>query len=376
MIARARLTRFALPLRAPLVTARETLRLREGVLVQLEDTTGAVGYGEAMPLPNFGTETLKRCAEALERLAGEFVSTEVGDLASLGDRIFGITPDAPAARCAIEVALLDLTARRRDATLCELLCETFSSAPRPRERVEVNALIAEDIPDIAARAAQRAAKAGFATFKLKVGAGPIERDVERVAAVRSAIPDGAALRLDANAAWKESEAVLALERLAPFAIEFVEQPVPHRDIASLARVRAASPIPIAADEAVTGIAAAGEIIAAGAADVLVLKPPTLGGPTATLRIAARAAQAGLETVVTSFIDSSVGVAAALHCASALPRSLACGLATASLFEADLAPCMPLRDGVMSPPGPSGLGIAPCTTDIAACATSPSLEIAV
>ena len=182
MIARARLSRFDLPLRAPLSTARETLRHREGVLVQLEDASGAVGCGEAMPLPGFGTETLERCFEALEFLTRSVVSSEVGDLASFADRIFDLTPDAPAARCAIEVAVLDLTARRRDVTLSALLCETFGSARRPRERVELNALIALESPDAAASAAQRACAAGFGTLKLKIGAGPLERDVERVAA--------------------------------------------------------------------------------------------------------------------------------------------------------------------------------------------------
>ena len=375
MIARVRLTPFALPLCAPLTTARGVLISREGVLVLLEDESGAFGCGEAMPLPTFGTETFEQCTESLERLAHAAVSIEAGDLPSLGDRILDIAPAAPAARCAIEVALLDLTARGRNVGLCELLCETVGSSPRPREAVEVNALIIGDAPDSAASEAQRASEAGFTTLKLKVGAGTLERDLERISAVRSAIPMRTRLRLDANAAWKEDEALLALTRLAPYAIEFVEQPVAPGDVASQARVRAASPIPIAADEAVTGIAAASEIIRARAADVLVLKPATLGGPTATLHVAALAANAGLDVVVTSFIDSSIGVAAALHCASAMPRSLACGLATARLLEKDLATRIPIRDGRICLPSKPGLGIEPRTSDIAACATHPPLEIA-
>jgi len=357
------------------MTARGALQLREGVLVLVEHTSGALGCGEAMPLPGFGTETLEHCTKALEDLARAVLAIETRDLGSLADRILDVAPTAPAARCAIEVALLDLAAHRQDVTLSELLCQTFGTATRPREQVEVNALITEDTPEAAALAAQRASEAGFATLKLKIGAASLERDIERVTAVRSAVPAETALRLDANAAWRESEALFALARLAPQDIEFVEQPVAAGDPASLARVRAASPVPIAADEAVTGVEAARNLIDARAADVLVLKPPTLGGPTATLDIAARAAKAGLGVVVTSFIDSSVGIAAALHCASALPQSLACGLATADLMEVDLAEGVPVRNGSMTVPSTPGLGISPHAADIAACAKGPSVEIA-
>jgi len=195
-----------------------------------------------------------------------------------------------------------------------------------------------------------------------------------VAAVREAVPAETAIRLDANGAFGEAEALRALERLAPHGIDFVEQPVAAAEVACLARVRAASPIRVAADEAVTGIAGARALIDARAADVLVLKPPTLGGPAATLAVAALATGTGLEVVVTSLIDSSLGIAAALHCAAALPRSLACGLATAHLLERDLAAGIPVRGGSMALPERAGLGVAPDASAAETCATGPTREI--
>src|SRR6185437_13358921 len=103
-------------------------------------------------------------------------------------------------------------------------------------------------------------------------AGNVAGEVRRVAAMRDAIGSSVALRLDANGAWESELAIATLRALAGFDIEFVEQPVPAHDLAGLAAVRRASPIAIAADEAVSGFSSAQRIIEQAAVDVLILKP--------------------------------------------------------------------------------------------------------
>ncbi|HEX3721189.1 MAG TPA: enolase C-terminal domain-like protein, partial [Nitrolancea sp.] len=169
---------------------------------------------------------------------------------------------------------------------------------------------------------------------------------------------GTALRLDANAAWEAETAIATLRQFARYDIEFVEQPVAADDIDALARVRRASPIAIAADEALTSLSAARQLIERRAADVLIIKPMVCSGLVASRTTIEEAVAAGLRVVVTSTIESGVGVATALHLAATLPDgSPACGLATANLLEHDLLQePLSVVNGRMSLPDGPGLGV--------------------
>ena len=160
----------------------------------------------------------------------------------------------------------------------------------------------------------------------------LDDDAARVAAVRAALPD-AAIRVDANGGWDVPAAVEALTRLAAVGLEYAEQPVP--DIEGLAEVRrrlraAGTPVLIAADESVRKESDPLRVARAGAADLIVVKVAPLGGVRRALDIVA---QAGLPAVVSSALDTSVGIRAGLALAAALPElPYACGLGTVSLFD--------------------------------------------
>jgi O-succinylbenzoate synthase len=163
----------------------------------------------------------------------------------------------------------------------------------------------------------------------------LDDDVARLAAVRSALPD-AAIRVDANGGWDVPTAIDALTRLAGVGLEYAEQPVPTID--GLAEVRralqsAGTPVLVAADESVRKESDPLKVARAGAADLIVVKVAPLGGVRRALDIVA---QAGLPAVVSSALDTSVGIRAGLALAAALPaRPYACGLGTVSLFESDV-----------------------------------------
>ena len=171
--------------------------------------------------------------------------------------------------------------------------------------------------------------------KWRSAARTLADDVSRVAAVRAALPD-AAIRVDANGGWDVPAAVEALTRLAAFGLEYAEQPVP--EIAGLAEVRrrlreAGIPLLIAADESVRKEEDPLKVARAGAADLIVVKVAPLGGVRRALEIVA---QAGLPAVVSSALDTSVGIRAGLALAAALPDlPYACGLGTVSLLAADV-----------------------------------------
>ncbi|HEX9855153.1 MAG TPA: enolase C-terminal domain-like protein [Acidimicrobiia bacterium] len=200
--------------------------------------------------------------------------------------------------------------------------------PARRVAVEVNALIVDTSPVAAAAAAEAAVAAGHRVLKLKVGD---DQDVARVAAVRRAVGDAPALRIDANGAWTVPEAIERIGRLAEVGIELCEEPV--GGLERMARLRAGVEVPIAADESVRSLGDARRLAELGAADVLVLKVQACGGVWPALEWAGAA---GVPVVVTSMIETSVGLAMGLALAAALPDlPYASGLGTARLLERDV-----------------------------------------
>ncbi len=214
------------------------------------------------------------------------------------------------------------------AAALEAACATW---PAPlRSRVPVNVTV----PAVdAATAFAIVVASGCRTAKVKVadpGQTP-DQDEERVAAVRDALGAEGKMRIDVNAAWDLDTAETMLRRLARFDLEYAEQPV--RTIEDMVALRSRVPVPIAADESVRMAADPLEVAERGAADVLVLKVQPMGGVSRALDLARRS---GLPAVVSSALETSVGIAAGLAAAAALPElRYACGLGTVSLFTGDV-----------------------------------------
>ncbi|WP_313823498.1 o-succinylbenzoate synthase [Citricoccus sp.] len=169
----------------------------------------------------------------------------------------------------------------------------------------------------------------------RTGPEGVAEDVARVAEVRRLRP-GAALRIDANQGWDHATALAALQRLAEHGLEYAEQPV--AGIEGLARLRealhaAGTPVRIAADESVRQETDPLAVARAGAADLVVVKVQPLGGVRRALGIVGAA---GLDAVVSSALDTSVGIAAGVALAASLPAlPYACGLGTVALFTEDV-----------------------------------------
>jgi O-succinylbenzoate synthase len=219
--------------------------------------------------------------------------------------------------------------------------------PAPvRDRIPVNVTV----PAVDAETAHRIVRGsgGCRTAKVKVAepGQDVGAEIARLEAVRDALGPGGAIRVDANAAWDVPTAVERLRVLdrAAGGLEYAEQPVPT--VAELAAVRRAVSVPIAADESIRRAADPLAVARAEAADVVVLKVQPLGGVRACLELAERV---GLPVVVSSALETSVGLAAGIALAAALPDlPYACGLATAQLLTADVVgdPLLPV-DGAIA-----------------------------
>jgi O-succinylbenzoate synthase len=217
--------------------------------------------------------------------------------------------------------------------------------PAPqRDRVPVNATV----PAVEAAAVAEILSRfdGCRTAKIKV-AEPGQRlsdDVARVRAVREAMGPEGRIRVDANGGWNLDEAEHAIHALTEFDLEYVEQPCMAVDeLAELHRRIKYLGIPIAADESVRKAADPIAVARAGAADIVVVKAQPLGGLHRALEIVA---EAGLPAVVSSALDTSVGLAMGVALAAALPDlEYDCGLGTAALLAADVVdPALAPRDG--------------------------------
>jgi L-alanine-DL-glutamate epimerase-like enolase superfamily enzyme len=337
--AERRLLRF----REPLATAHGVLTERPLLAVELRDTDGLAGHGEAAPLETYdgvsvgAVEVEVRAAAPLFAAAGGAGPPELRALVAASVAV-------PQAQAALDTALWDLEARRLHEPLAALLSDA------PASDVLVNASIGALQPERAAAAARALIAEGFTAIKVKVGTGD---DLARVRAIREAIGDRPALRIDANGAWSVAEAVERLRALADCGLEFCEEPV--HGLAELADVRAqlGGAIAIAADESAL---LPGALLAPGI-DAVCLKLTACGGVSGLLSAAREAAGAGKRVVIASTYDGPVGIAAAVHVAAALqPSPPACGLATLALFDdAEPAALRPAGGRITVPVG-TGLGL--------------------
>ncbi len=215
-------------------------------------------------------------------------------------------------------------------------------APRPvalRDRVPINATVPAVGPDQVAGVLARFPGATTAKVKVAEPGQSLADDVARVNAVRQLI---ATVRVDANGGWTVDQAVAAARALsADGPVEYLEQPC--RTVAELAEVRGRVTVPVAADESIRKAEDPLAVARAGAADIAVLKVAPLGGVSAMLDIAAHI---DIPVVVSSALDSAVGIAAGLTAAAALPNlQHACGLGTGGLFVEDVADLTPV-DGFL------------------------------
>lgn len=339
---------FSLPLARPLETASGPIERRDGFLVVVA-ADGVAGTGEATPLPGW-TESHETCRAELDAAVDSLADLSPEEVSE--DRTTLLTdPHAtPAARHGLDLAIEDYLARRKETPLYRHL-----GADERVDSVPLNAVLGEGTRQETVAAAEAAASAGFDCLKLKVGSSDVETDVARVSAVRQAVGAGPTLRVDANGAWSRDEARRALDALRAADVEYAEQPLPADDLDGCADLRG-GPVGVAVDETLARYGPE-EVLEAGAADVFVIKPMVLGGPSRARAVAEVARGAGVEPVVTTTVDGVVARVGAVHVAASLPAPAPAGLATGDRLTEDLAPePVSVGGGRASVPQTAGHGV--------------------
>lgn len=353
--------RFAVPLRSPLVASWGETRMRPGFFVRVETANGTAGEGEASPLAGYVGGGLEETEQALARLARGALGRPLDDPWPALEALEGLsTGSTAAARCGLETAIGDATARAAGVPLRSLLAVRAGLPPGDRAAsIPVNELIDATDPDDVSKAAAGAHAAGYPAIKIKVGGDP-GSDAVRVGAARAAAGPEMELRVDANGGWSRGQAQLFLRLSRDSAIALCEEPVAlgPGQLREMRELREECGVPLALDESCTGLEAMTTGSEAGAIDAVVLKPMVLGlGPA--LEMLAEAGGHGLRCIVTTTFDAGWGTMAAAQLAALLPEPrAACGLATLDRLEHSLVRGAPAvrRGHIQLPDGP-GLGVS-------------------
>ncbi|MEV6810981.1 dipeptide epimerase [Micromonospora sp. NPDC051296] len=334
-IAAVRTHRLTAPLHTPFVTALRRATTVDTLVVEVIDADGRSGFGEAPQVWQVtGASVAGAEACVRELLAPTLTGRDPDDLTARCVEVRRAVAGNEAARCAVDVALHDLAARRLGVPLVRLLGGT-----RLRMPTDIT-LAAGNATEVAAAARRRHAE-GFGVLKVKVGTDAAG-DLDRVRAVRAAIGGGARIRLDANQGWTPREAVRVIRGIedAGLDVELVEQPVDRRDLDGLAWVSDRVRTPILADESVFDLRDLMEMIRRRAADLVNVKLAKCGGLSTARTLLEVAAAHGVGTVVGSMMESQVGIGAAASLAAASP-----GTAVADLDAAWWLAWSPVAGGI-------------------------------
>jgi L-alanine-DL-glutamate epimerase-like enolase superfamily enzyme len=298
---------FDIPLKQPFRIAIGEMKAANDVLVRVHTDAGIVGLGEACPFPPITGETqetnlaaaksIREMVKGKDPLAIEGILNEIGPLVHSN----------PSAVAAYDMALYDILGKAAGLPLYRLL-----GGDKPSFETDIT--IGLDTPQVMADRAGGYASEGYKTLKAKVGQDP-DLDFSRLEAIRGAVGYELSLRIDANQGWTVPQAIAALRKMEKLQIQFCEQPVVAWDTAGLKAVRAQSPIPIMADEAIYLPSDAVKLIRAEACDLFNIKLMKAGGIMNGIRIAHIAGGANMRCMVGCMLESGLALTAAAHLAA-------------------------------------------------------------
>ncbi len=323
-----KLFKYRFPLTCNFVSASHSYAKREGVLLVLNNDK-IEAYGEAAPLHGFSKETLEDILKYINQHKDDLrfqIEKKINEGDYLSNHSASSMPDSLV--FAIDTLLTDFRAREQQTSSQKILFE------KPKSRIEVNATLTLADQDKTLRKAEQLWKKGFRTFKLKIGADFI-REKQSIEMLRKQYPS-LKLRVDANKSWSYDEAVSNLNQLAPFELEYCEEPIAQSGSQVLSKLRKASPIPIALDESLYQVRQLSHWIERKCADILIIKPMILGGIHKHLEICQEAIELGYSIIFTTALESAVGRGMTAALASGLGSdNHAHGLATGDYFKTDV-----------------------------------------
>lgn len=321
------------------------------LLIRIETERGFVGWGEApqrlpIPIPHYSGGQLFDGHEA-EGLREKLIGQQATDLEKMYVD-WGL--DGTSIQSAVEMAMWDLIGQLCGQPLYQLLGGLY------REEIELAACMGIRPPEEAAEIAQYYVQEGYSTLKMKAGRDP-EEDLAMVRAIREAVGDKLALRVDPNTGYSPEVALQLARDLEPYDLEYFEQPMGKEELAESAELRKKTSTPLALNESVTTLANTRRILELDAAAVLLPDTYQCGGIRAVRQIADLAASAQVPCVFHCAHDFGLKTAAMLHvCASTANFSLPSDCTYYGLEDDILVQPHRIEAGRMTIPQGPGLGV--------------------
>jgi muconate cycloisomerase len=344
----------SLPMKKPVTMAGETVARADNVLLRVESEEGCVGWGEAASAPTMTGETVASMMAAVDHMAPALLKRPADDFAgasaAMDARMYGNS----GAKATVEMALHDLVGRITGQPVYALL------GAKLRGRLPLLAIVGSEDTAADLRDAEARWASGYRDFKIKVGLGAPQADAERTRAVCAALKKHGAcvVSADANQGFTAADALHYVRAVGDCGLDFFEQPVAAHDLSGMARIAAAAPFAIGADEGIHSHADLEQHHAHKAARGASLKAIKLGGLRAMLEACRLCDRLGMHVnIACKTGESSVGSAAALHVAAAAP-AIAWGLSLTSSGLAEDVVVEPLRfaNGQVEVPETPGLGV--------------------
>lgn len=342
----------ALPLSKPMLMAGVRIDVAQNVLVRIEASDGAVGWGEATAAPTMTGELAVGLVAAIEHLSPLLLGKDVRSHAALARNCQLAIHGNGGAKSAIDMALLDLVGRRAGVAMCDLLGGTLRETVRPMWLLG-NQTIEEDLAEVSSKV-----KEGFTFFKLKVGVKSLEDELESARRFRRELSDDIQLCADANMGFSVARANEFIRGVRDLDLLFLEQPVRAEDLRGMQALTGLGILPICADEGIAGTAEVLSHDAIRALNGINLKLLKAGGPRAAMRVANICQALGLSiTVASKIAESSISAASTLAVACSAPNiDWGVNLTHVYLAEDIVRRPLVMRDGLFACPRGPGNGV--------------------
>ncbi len=338
-ITKIELFKASMPLKRPFRIALGTSLTTQTLFVRISTDEGLVGMGEADSYrPVVGESQLIAFAAAQE-YAQLLIGRDPLAVDQLVMEMRNFLPMTPTTRSAFDIALYDIAGQAAGLPLYAL----FGGEKRT---VYTDNTVGIDTPEKMAEHAREIADDGYPAIKVKLGTTAAE-DIARIKAIRAEVGDDIGIRIDANQGWDRATAMVVLDAITPYVIQYCEQPVRAWDFEGMAAIAARSRIPIMADESVFDERDALKLISARAVQYLNIKLAKAGGLNIGLRINTVAEAANIRCMVGCMTETRLGLTAAAHLVSSRPNIAFADLDGAVMLKDD-----PVTGGMVYGPGGS------------------------
>ena len=296
------------PLIEPFAIATQTMEECEHILAFVETDAGLTGVGSVSTIPAFMGETGDIILSAINYLAPALVGRDPFDIEAIVEAMDAELAGISSAKAAIDFACHDVMGKSLDMPVYRLI------GGKVRTRIDCTWVIGiKGVRETVAEGLARFQE-GYRVLKVKIGHNDRD-DHEKIRLLRAELGPEPAIRIDANTAYTVDHGIRFLSKLVEYDLEMIEQPCRSADIAGMARLRRALPVPILADESAMSLEDVHRIIDAGAADIINIKLGKVGGIHKARKVAALAKAANLTVIVGSNMELGPGIAAGAHLAA-------------------------------------------------------------